>query len=250
VRDPCRYVLVVDGDRVSRARLTGVLQEAGYDAVGVVSAEEARTTIAVRRPDVVITDVRLPGVSGYELCRELRDEHAERIGIVFISGDRTDPLDRAAGLLVGADDYMVKPVDPGELLARVRRLESRSNERSTPQRSRVNRTLDALSGREREVLDLLAAGSAQDDIAQRLSISPKTVATHIQRVLAKLGVRSRTQAVALVLRDERDVIGHAVADVGSPAFIGRRRCTGSRHPGSDVPGTDVPAELRIQAPRA
>ena len=75
-------------------------------------------------------DVGLPEVSGYEVCRELRDEYGSDVGIIFVSRERTTPADRVAGLLVGADDYIVKPFDDDELLARaagsLRRIEPRS----------------------------------------------------------------------------------------------------------------------------
>jgi DNA-binding NarL/FixJ family response regulator len=93
---------------------------------------------------------------------------------------------------------MIKPIDPGELIARVGRLlkEPGSNGGSSPE----DEKLASLTQREHEVLDLLAEGYQQDEIAHRLVISPKTVATHIQRILGKLDVRSRAQAVAHVLR--------------------------------------------------
>ena len=78
--------------------------------------------------------------------------------------------------------------------------------------ARRNGSLDALTQRENEVLGLLAEGLRQEEIADRLVISPKTVATHIQRILGKLEVRSRAQAVSLALREERDVSAHAQAD--------------------------------------
>ena len=102
-----------------------------------------------------------------------------------------------AGLLVGADDYIVKPFDSDELLARVRaalrRLPVRpANSKDVPQ------ALDVpLTAREREVLLLLARGLSQPEIASTLVISPKTVAGHIERILTKLGVHSRAQAVAI-----------------------------------------------------
>ena len=65
----------------------------------------------------MLLDVLLPDVSGFEIASELRDEFGDDLPIVFISGDRTQPLDRAAGLLVGGDDYVVKPADQDELLA-------------------------------------------------------------------------------------------------------------------------------------
>jgi DNA-binding NarL/FixJ family response regulator len=149
---------------------------------------------AARRhpPKLVLLDVRLPDVSGYEVCRELRDEFGDEVGIMFLSGERTEGLDRAAGLLVGADDYVVKPFSADELLARVRlRL---------PAPGIIPSPASDLTKRELEVLRLLAAGLSQKEVAAKLVISPKTVAAHVQHVLGKLGVHSRTQAVAHAYR--------------------------------------------------
>jgi DNA-binding NarL/FixJ family response regulator len=115
--------------------------------------------------------------------------------VFFISAVRIEAFDRAAGLLIGADDYLVKPLDPDELIARVR-THLRPHSRATEAHSR----LALLTPRELEVLRLLADGMDQRAIAERLVISPKTVATHIQHVLEKLGVHSRAQAVAAAHR--------------------------------------------------
>ena len=74
------------------------------------------------RPALVILDVDLPRVTGYEVCRELRDTFGEAVAIMFVSGTRAEALDRIAGLLIGADDYVLKPFDPDELVNRVRAL--------------------------------------------------------------------------------------------------------------------------------
>src|SRR5207245_3109467 len=138
-------------------------------------------------------DCLLPGVTGYEVCHQLRATYGEFLPIVFVTGERTETGDCVAGLLVGADDYVVKPFDPGELIARVRRRVARSVARGS---SAYGNSAFELTGREGEVLRLLAQGLDQETIAHQLVLSPKTVATHIQRILPKLGVSSRTQAVA------------------------------------------------------
>jgi len=191
----------VDGDPVFRRFLTAVLERAAYSAVGVGNAEDAVSAVAAGRADIVLTEVELPDVSGYELCRELKANYGSSLPIIMISGTRTQPFDRAAGILLGADDYMVKPVDAGELIARVWRL-VRCRPQTNGAANGLETKLEVLTTRERQVLTLLSEGADQNHIAQTLFISPKTVATHIQRTLTKLGVRSRTQAVALALRRE------------------------------------------------
>jgi len=201
---PEQLILVADDDAGFRAFLTELFERAGYATVEAASGTEAVAAVAAHAPALVLLDVQLPALSGYEVCRELRDGHGDAFPIVFVSGERIEPLDRSVGFLVGGDDYLVKPVDPGELIARVRRLLEGA-------RSREGR-LGTLTPRERQVLDLMAEGLRQDEIAQKLVISPNTVATHIQRVLTKLEVRSRAQAVSVALSGEhRDFAGHVLA---------------------------------------
>ena len=149
-------------------------------------------------PSLVLLDVQLPRVSGYEVCRELRDEYGDALPIVFVSGERTESLDRVAGLMIGADDYITKPFVPDELLARVRRLLARPAARR-PSALRRSDTY-GLTARERQVLSLLAEGATQATIADGLFISSSTVGTHIQRILTKLGVHTRGEAIALAYR--------------------------------------------------
>jgi two-component system, NarL family, nitrate/nitrite response regulator NarL len=188
------WILIVDDDRASRLLVSQVLQRAGYATNEVNTGEEALTVAKRERPLLVVIEALLPGLSGYEVCRELKDEFGEALPIIFVSGTRTEPGDRAAGLLVGGDDYLVKPFDPGELLARVRRL--------LPPRPEQAQTAHNLTKREIDVLSLLAEGLTQAEIAEKLFISPRTVGKHIEHILAKLGVHSRAQAVAHALREE------------------------------------------------
>lgn len=186
-------VLVVEDDANLRELVRSLLERAGYATLGFASGEDVLA--AVERPALVILDVRLPGLSGYEVCRELKDKFGTSLPVLLVSAVRTEAFDRAAGLLIGADDYMVKPLDPDELIARVRR--------HLPPQTRATEAppgVVLLTPREREVLQLLAGGMDQREIAERLVISSKTVSTHIQHILVKLGVHSRAQAVAAAHR--------------------------------------------------
>lgn len=183
-------VLVVDDDARFRACMSELVASASMDALEAGDANAAIAVARSRRPDAAILDVALPGVSGYGLCRELRDVYGPDLPVLFVSGTRTDPIDRAAGMLVGGDDYLVKPVDADELLARLRRLLERARAWSKP--SSAN-----LSDREVQVLQLIAEGLPPAEVARRLVISPKTVSSHVQRILTKLDVHTRAQAVAV-----------------------------------------------------
>jgi len=189
-------VLVVDSDRKCRAYIAALLERVGCRTLHARSGEEALEVAESERPSLAIVEVVLPEMSGYELCRELKDKYGRDFRLVFISKSRREAIDRVAGLLIGADDYVVKPFDPDEFVVRVRRLlNGASPGWSAPLREDVG-----LTRREAEVLDLLAEGLTQAQIAARLTISAKTVGTHIQRILAKLGVHSRAQAIAFAAR--------------------------------------------------
>jgi DNA-binding NarL/FixJ family response regulator len=205
----CGRILIADGNGRFRSLISGLFQQAGFRTTEADNGHDALSVAQRRRPALAVLDVQLPGLSGYEVCYELKREFGDDLPIVFVSGTRTEPSDRIAGLLIGADDYIVKPFDSSEFLVRARRLIKRSNgdERAGNGRERAN-GVEPTSGlaliltpREREVLGLLAAGLSQGQIAARLYLSPKTVATHIQRILTKLGVHSRAQAVAVAHRD-------------------------------------------------
>jgi DNA-binding response OmpR family regulator len=187
-------VLVADDDEGVRALVGGILRSAGFDVVEASAGDEAVAVARRRRLCLVILDVNMPGGSGYEVCHTLRADFGSSLPVMFLSGDRTESYDRVAGLLLGADDYMTKPFAPDELLARARALVRRGN-------AEEQRRSSSLTPRELQVLRLLAGELTQDEIAARLVISPRTVSTHIERILAKLEVRNRAQAVARAYRD-------------------------------------------------
>ncbi len=189
-------VLLVDDDEQYLELVSTTLERAGYRISLARSGEEALALSRLERPAVVVLDVKLPGVSGYEVCRQLKDAFGDGFPVVFVSGVRTEAFDRAAGLLMGADDYLVKPFEVDEFMARIRKYLAPG-----PGTTPVETPMSALTPREREVLGLLAGGLDQGEIADRLVISSKTVSTHIQHILEKLGVHSRAQAVSVAYNE-------------------------------------------------
>jgi DNA-binding response OmpR family regulator len=173
-------VLVVDDDEAFREIATRIIRDAGYTAAEAASGEEAVEVARREQPDVVVLDVRLRGaLSGHEVCRIIKREIQPAPAVLFVSGARTESFDRVGGLLVGADDYVVKPFAADELLARVRALLRRSTA-GTP--------ASQLTPREIDVLRLVKEGLSQAEIAQKLDVSPTTARRQIEDVFTKLGV--------------------------------------------------------------
>jgi DNA-binding NarL/FixJ family response regulator len=188
-------ILIVDPEKRARELAVDTLRRAGYFTLEAESGEQALEVARNERPCLVILEVCLSGICGYEACRKLREEFGDGLPIVFLSGVRKESFDRVAGLLLGADDYLAKPFAPDELVARVRGLTRRSG-------APTEGVASNLTERERDVLQLLAQGLYQKEIASRLSISPSTVGTHTEHIFAKLGVHSRSQALAVAYRED------------------------------------------------
>jgi len=166
---------------------------------------EAVHVVASRSPDVVLMDVRMPEMDGIEATRRLTAAGSAARVLMLTTFDVDEHVYDA--FRAGATGFLLKTVSPEDLVAAVRTayagdallapaITRRLIERFTaaPQ-AQSNRRLEALTDRERDVLHLVAQGLSNGEIAGRLFVSPGTVKTHIGRILAKLGIRDRVQAV-------------------------------------------------------
>ena len=144
-------VLVVDDEEAIRDMIRFALEKAGMGVRLAASAQEARVRINEERPDIILLDWMMPGVSGLELTRRLRREtYTEDIPIIMLTARVTED-DKVAGLEAGTDDYVIKPFSPRELLARIRAVTRPSSAADGSGQVAVGRvTLDTLS---RRVLD-------------------------------------------------------------------------------------------------
>jgi DNA-binding response OmpR family regulator len=173
-------VLIVDDDEDFREIASRILHQAGYSTREAATGEEALEIAGRERPQLVLLDVRLPGrLSGHQVCRILKDDLHPEAAILLVSGARMESFDRAGGLLIGADDYIVKPFAADELIARVRALIRRTESSRTPS--------SELTSREQEVVGLLKDGLGETAIARKLGITPTTARRHIEHIFAKLG---------------------------------------------------------------
>ena len=123
-------VLIVDDDPLIRELLQAYLSQEGYEVHCAATAELAETFLASQTVDLVMLDIRLPGKDGLTLTRELRVR--SEVGIILITG-RNDEIDRIVGLECGADDYVIKPLNPRELVSRAKNLIRRVRHAQTPQ---------------------------------------------------------------------------------------------------------------------
>jgi len=194
----CGTVLVVDGDARVRDGVRELVDRLGCDVLASKPGQGVLDALS-EAPALAVLEVEAERMSGLVLMREVHDRFGGSVPVILVSAARTSALDRTAGLLLGADDYLAKPLDFDELLARMQRSLRRAGAPATGNgRRRADRV--KLTARERTILTLLSHGKSQRDIAAELVVSGKTVGTHIQHLLMKLGVHSRTHAVAEAYR--------------------------------------------------
>ncbi|MET7594355.1 response regulator [Streptomyces sp. NPDC004082] len=213
VNEPALRAVIADDQALVRTGFGMILAADGIE-VTAEAADGAEAVAAVRRtrPDVVLMDIRMPNMDGIEATRHI-------LGDAGLAGTRvviltTYDLDHYvyAALTAGASGFLLKDVTPEHLVAAVRlvrsgdallapaitrRLIERFAHREEAPTPGVHSDLSELTPRELEVLRLLATGLSNAELAERLFLSPTTVKTHVGRILSKLGLRDRVQAVVL-----------------------------------------------------
>lgn len=194
---PEPVVFVVDDDAAVRRSLCLLLKSAGYPALAFDSAQQFLASYSTGQPGCLLLDVRMPGLSGPELQRELNARQAA-IPIIFMSGHADIPM-AVEAIRCGAFDFVQKPFTDGELLERVERaLKADRAARTQVQSACAARArLKSLSPREREVMERVVTGDCNKIIAYHLGISQRTVEIHRARVMAKLEARSVADLVHL-----------------------------------------------------
>jgi len=198
-------LLLVDDDPIIRAGLRAVLLGAeDIEILGeAADGEEAQEMMSKLRPKILLLDLKMPGMSAAELERWVREHHPETVTLVLTAHDRDAHL---AGMIdAGAAGYMSKGGPVETLIAAIRRaaagellFDIEQMARARNWKTAVSEKLNRLTQRERLVLKLMSEGKDTKEIAQALSVSPKTVAFHISGILERLEVDTRQKAVAWV----------------------------------------------------
>ena len=196
--------LIVDDHEVVREGLRLSLSRASYIRV-IGEASDGESAVALterRRPDVVLMDVRMPGMDGLEATKAITEKVPETAVLIFTAYSERSLLSR--GLESGAKGYILKEAPHQTLLRAIEKVangEGYVDPALMPAFLTGKGRDEMLTAREREILQLLADGMSNADVAKKLFISQETVKSHVRQILAKLEADTRTHAVAIALRD-------------------------------------------------
>ena len=195
MREPASCVFVVDDDPSIRAALIRLFQSVGLGCHTFSSAQEFLQHYSMDQIACLVLDVRLPGVSGLDLQRELT-QTSMPIPIIFLTGYGDVPMTVRA-LKAGAVEFLTKPFHDQDLLDAVQQALDRGRlaRQEQAEIAGLRQRCESLTPREQEVLALLVRGLSNPEICEQLVISEATAKTHVAHILQKLGLRDRVQAV-------------------------------------------------------
>lgn len=204
-----KKILIVDDDTALRTALIRYLEKRGFAVCDAASGTEGLSLFEQDPPDLVVSDVIMPEMDGLEFCRRLRSlRTGQLVPFIFLSS-RSEVEDRVQGHSIGADDYLIKPFEPRELLAKI---ESQL-ERSRRMHSEIIRLMQQsgsmapelqstpavaplpLTPAEEKVFWEVIQGHTNKQIGDHLFVSPRTVQTHLSNILSKLQLENRSQLV-------------------------------------------------------
>src|SRR4028118_607763 len=227
-------ILVADDDFATRLSITDYLEITGYTVIPAENGKEALGLVEEFQPHLIVTDITMPEMDGYEFVRRVRTRPAFRLLPVIFLTERTSTQERIRGYQMGCDNYLAKPFELQELAAVIRSLldryaliaqapshspkpepttptEARSRANSQPEadlftqksetddRASTSQNAPRLTQREREVLDLLTEGLSNIQIGDRLHLSPRTVEKHVSSLFRKTESNNRAELVRFAM---------------------------------------------------
>lgn len=212
-------ILVADDDLATRLPISDYLEMLGYSVLLAVDGQEALAMVEAYHPHLMVTDIIMPRMNGYELVRRIRQDPGFRLLPVIFLTSRNKTEERIQGYQSGVDLYLPKPFDLDELGAAIRNLLERSqmiqSEYRLPSHEEGGRTSSqntafeaknleirrVLTQREREVLLLLTHGLSNAQIGDRLHLSPRTVEKYVSSLLRKTETNNRAELVGFAMKN-------------------------------------------------
>lgn len=196
--NPEPTVFIIDDDEAVRRFLSGLIASVGLHVETYASAQEFLDADEPSQPGCLLLDIRMPGMSGLELQKELASRNI-RIPIIILTG-HGDVQVAVHAMKAGAVDFIEKPFNNELLLDRVQNAVAESVEADSTRvrRDQIMGRVELLTPREHQVLDIVAAGETNKGIARRLDISEKTVEIHRARVMEKMQAKSLADLVKMV----------------------------------------------------
>lgn len=205
-----RLILCIEDEETLRRDIADELLEAGYRVLEASNGTEALAHLHTHRPDLILCDISMPGLNGYELLKIVQDEGSDYADVPFVFLSALgDPREIVEGKRLGADDYLVKPIDYDLLLSTVdARLRQIARIRSALAASGTETESDAgtlsetfgLTPAETRIARALVQGKQLVQIATDFGISRTTVAFHLRNIFQKTGTRRQAELVAILLR--------------------------------------------------
>jgi DNA-binding NarL/FixJ family response regulator len=206
-------ILVADDNLGTRLSVSDYLEISGYSVITAEDGQQALSMIDRYHPHLIVTDINMPKLDGYELVRKVRQRPEFRLLPVVFLTERSSTEERIRGYQLGCDMYLPKPFEMQELSAVIRNLLERSQiiqsewrfsslevTRSQPQTPTSPNTFD-LTKREQQVLDLLTTGLSNGDIGNKLHLSARTVEKYVSSLLRKTETSNRAELVRFALEN-------------------------------------------------
>ncbi len=192
-------IFIVDDDEAVRDSLSMLIESAGHEAETFDLALAALDRCRMRRPDCILSDVRMPGMDGIEFQEKLIENGIDA-PVVIMTGHGDVRL-AVRAMKTGALDFIEKPFEDTAILASIAEAIGKQADRVSPKSvdAELAARLESLTAREREVLDLLVSGDPNKVIAYRLQISPRTVEIHRARVMEKMRAKSLPELVRMAM---------------------------------------------------
>ncbi len=207
-----KRLLVVDDEPNLLRAVEAVLRGEGFEIMTARSGREALVAVAQSLPDLIVSDVRMPGMDGFELARKLRaSAHSALVPIVFLTAkDETE--DRIEGFESGVDVYLTKPFEPDELIAVIKNILQRvERTRSTIARLVGDEEQETVFVRDEQLTEAewrvareVARGASNKEIADQLNLSVRTVENHVSRILAKKNFTNRVEIARHIISNKSE----------------------------------------------